>query len=388
MKTSEAGCLVAQFYIETEGSLPRVAEETVRHETIGKWDRGGTPTDLFRKSGGYLLDYEETSPGKGKAAFAYPLHNLDMEHSAFAHVWVSMVTGMSAMPNLRKYRLLDFTLPENAYVYFPGPKFGIGGTREILGLNERNAIIGTIVKPTCGLTPDEVAAVCEEAGMAGIRFIKDDERMMNPPYCPLKERVTKVTAKLRKVYEQTGNKVLYAPHITTGPDRILENARIAIEAGANGLMLVFIAAGFESLRILTESADVGVPIYAHCCGKEHWSRAEGQGIDARVIAKLARLMGGDYFRIGALGGYFAKGDVREAAALKPALTEHMGHILPVAPAVSGGLDPGNLVDNLRFFGTDALFLAGSGIAKHPGGIPGGVRAMQAAADTVLSERRP
>ena len=115
MKTTEPGCLVSQLYIETEGSLREVAEETVRHETIGKWDRPGKPTELFRQSGGYLLDYEEHSPGKGKVAFAYPLHNLDLANSAFSDIWVSMITGMSAMPNLKKYRVVDFTLPEEAY---------------------------------------------------------------------------------------------------------------------------------------------------------------------------------------------------------------------------------------------------------------------------------
>ena len=125
-----------------------------------------------------------------------------------------------------------------------------------------------------------------------------------------------------------------------------------------------------------------MPLYAHCCGKEHWSRAENQGIDQRVVAKLARLMGGDYFRIGALGGYFAKDDVGEAAVLRPALTEPLGRIRPAVPAVSGGLDPGNLPDNIRYFGTDALFLAGTGIAKHPQGIKGGVKAMLEAAASV------
>ena len=379
MKTREPGCLVTQLYIETDGSLPEVAEETVRHETQGKWEGPGTPTELFNKSRGYLLDYEETETGKGTVSFAYPLHNMDLDNSAFSHIWVSMVTGMSAMPNLKKYRLMDFTLPEESYSHFPGPQFGIEGTRKTLGISADEPIIGTIIKPTCGLTADEVADICEEAAAAGIKFIKDDERMMNPSYCPLKERVTKVTERLRKAYEKTGNKVLYTPHITTGPDRILKNARIAIEAGANGLMFVFIAAGFESLRILAESPDVNVPIYAHCCGKEHWARAEGQGIDQRVVAKLARLMGGDYFRVGALGGYFAKHDLGDAAVLTPALRDPMGEIRAAVPAVSGGLDPDNLPDNVRYFGTDALFLAGSGIANHPDGISGGVRAMLAAA---------
>jgi len=387
MKTSEKGCLVAQFYIETDNDFVETAKETVRHETQGKWDRPGVPTELFSRSGGFLLDYELAGPGKGVAALAYPLHNMDLENAAFTSVWVSMVTGMSAMPNLRKYRLLDFTLPSDACSHFPGPRFGIEGTREILGISEREAVIGTIVKPTCGLTPDEVADICEDAAAGGVKFIKDDERMLNPAYCPLKERVTKVSERLRRVYETTGNKVIYAPHITAGPNRILDNARIAVEAGANAVMFVFIAAGFESLRIVAESPDVNVPIYAHCCGKEHWSRAEGQGIDQRVVAKLARMMGGDYFRIGALGGYFAKEDVGEAAVLKPALTEALGPIPQSAPAVSGGLDPENLPANVKYFGTDALFLAGTGIARHPDGIRGGVRAMQDAAATALAEMK-
>ena len=383
MKTREDGCLVAQLYMETDGDLVETAEETVRHETQGKWDRPGVPTELFKKSGGFLLDYEETARGQGMVAFAYPLHNMDLEHAAFTSIWVSMVTGMSAMPNLKNYRLMDFTLPDEAYTHFPGPKFGIKGTRDMLGISASQAIIGTIVKPTCGLIPDEVAAICDESASAGINFIKDDERMLNSTYCPLKERVQKVSRKLRRVYEETGRRVIYAPHITAGPDKILDNARIAIEAGANALMFVFIAAGFESLRIVAESPDVNAPIYAHCCGKEHWSRAEGQGIDGRVVAKLARLMGGDYFRIGALGGYFAKDDVGEAAVLRPALTEPMGDITAAVPAVSGGLDPDNLPDNIRYFGTDALFLAGTGIARHPDGIRGGVKAMQDAAASAV-----
>ncbi len=381
MKTTEPGCLVAQFYIETDGDLVETAKETVRHETCGKWDGPGQPTDLFVKSAGYLLDYEQIAPGKGTVAFAYPLFNLDMENSAFSHIWTSMVSGMSAMPNLKKYRLMDFTLPDDAYSCFPGPQFGIEGTRDILGIGDKDPIIGTIVKPTCGLTADEVAQICGTAAAAGIKFIKDDERMLNAPYCTLKERVTKVSARLRQVYEQTGNKVLYAAHITTGPDKILDQAKIAVDAGANALMFVFIAAGFESLRIVAESPDVNVPIYAHCCGKEHWSRAEGQGIDPVVVAKLARLMGGDYFRIGALGGYFAKEEVGEAASLKPALTCDMGNIRAAVPAVSGGLDPDNLPDNINYFGADALFLAGTGINKHPQGITGGVKAMYEAAAT-------
>ena len=154
MKTSEKDCLVSQLYIETDGDLKETAQKTVRHETAGKWDRPGSPTALFEKSLGYLLDYDELCHGNGYISFAYPLHNLDMENSAFSHIWTSMITGMSAMPNLTKYRVVDFTLPYQYYACFPGPQFGIEGTRKIMEIDDNTAVIGSIVKPTCGLTAD------------------------------------------------------------------------------------------------------------------------------------------------------------------------------------------------------------------------------------------
>ena len=69
--------------------------------------------------------------------------------------------------------------------------------------------------------------------------------------------------------------------------------------------------------------------------------------------------------------------------LRPALTAPMGKIRAAVPAVSGGLDPTNLGDNIRYFGAGALFLAGTGIAKHPEGITGGVKAMRDAAKAAV-----
>ena len=61
----------------------------------------------------------------------------------------------------------------------------------------------------------------------------------------------------------------------------------------------------------------------------------------------------------------------------------MGKTNAAVPAVSGGLDPSNLPDNIRYFGTGALFLAGTGIAKHPDGITGGGKAMREAAKAAM-----
>jgi ribulose-bisphosphate carboxylase large chain len=288
--------------------------------------------------------------------------------------------GTHALKIYEKSRLVDFHLPDSAYRYFPGPRFGPEGTRQILGLDSGELIVGTIVKPTSGLAPEQVAEICYEAALGGMRFIKDDEKMLNVPYCPLGKRVRLVSQVLRRAEQQTGQKVIYAPHITAGPDRILDNARIAIENGANALMMNFLAAGFGSLEILRRSGDLQVPIYAHCGGKEAFTRVPGQGVDERAIVRFVRLLGGDYFRVSTVGGYLIGGDADTIQNQLAVMREPMTGVKPMMPVVSGGLKPGNLGENLALVGFDAMMLAGSGVNSHPQGIRAGTTAMLQAAE--------
>jgi len=241
-------------------------------------------------------------------------------------------------------------------------------------------LIGTIVKPTAGLTPVEVADICYQTAAAGVRFIKDDEKMMNTSYCPLAERVERVREALDKAQSKTGQKCIYAAHITTDAERIPANAHTALAAGADALMLNFFAAGFAALKVLVNDPDINVPLYAHCGGKEAFGRAEGQGVSPEVVAKFVRLMGGDYMRGGILGSYLVGGSKDELLSLWKAFKEPMGGIRRIMPALSGGLKPANLVENLELFGTDCMYLAGTGITRHPMGIGAGVAAMNQAAE--------
>ena len=57
---------------------------------------------------------------------------------------------------------------------------------------EGRPLIGTIIKPSIGLTPQQTAALVKTLAEAGIDFIKDDELMANPPHSPFDERVDAV----------------------------------------------------------------------------------------------------------------------------------------------------------------------------------------------------
>ncbi len=71
-------------------------------------------------------------------------------------------------------KLMDIELPASFGKHYQGPAFGIEGCRELTGVYER-PLIGTIIKPSIGLSPADTAAIVKTLTEAGIDFIKDDE---------------------------------------------------------------------------------------------------------------------------------------------------------------------------------------------------------------------
>ncbi|MFA5818285.1 MAG: RuBisCO large subunit C-terminal-like domain-containing protein [Bacteroidales bacterium] len=384
--TKKNESLVAKYYLETTKNLYAVAETLVEMETTGKWSFEKKPTDLYNACKGSVLSVEEIEPGKGYVSLQYPMINFNMEESAFSSFWLYMIGGAThALIDYNKSRLVDFEFPEEYNKYFLGPKWGIDGTKKYLGVSDDDPIIGTIIKPTAGLTPDEVAEMAYSFAVGGLQFIKDDEKMMNTAYCPLDERVTKVMNAIKRAEDKTGKRVLYTPHITTGPENIQRFAEKAINCGARGLMVNIFASSFSSIKILRDNFDV--PIYIHCGGKEAFGRAEGQGVSPEVVVKFARLMGGEFFRSNILGGYLVGGSEPEIHSLIDTMCRPMKNIKDMVPALSGGLSPKNLLENLKAFGTGVMVLAGTGITQFKGGIASGVEAMKSVAAQYIGGKK-
>jgi ribulose-bisphosphate carboxylase large chain len=370
---------LATYYIEAQQDLRRVAETIADIESTGQWLGTGEPTPLFKRCRAEVGEVREAAPGSGEVDILFPLVNLNLEEAAFPGIWLTMIGGGThALVAYEKSRLMDFQLPPQALKYFLGPGYGPEGTRRWLEMGPDELILGTIVKPTAGLTPAEVADICYQAAVGGVRFIKDDEKMLNAAYCPLADRVRTVMEALKRAEDQTGQRVLYAPHITTTPEHLLENAHIALDNGAPALMVNFFAAGFNSLETLRRQ--LGVPIYAHCGGKEAFGRAPGQGVDPNAVVRFVRLLGGDFFRVSTVGGYLVGGKPEEVRALARVMSEPMDGIQPMLAAVSGGLNPRTLGANLEIFGTNAMMLAGTGITLHPMGVNAGTAALRQAAE--------
>ncbi|MGC9003522.1 MAG: RuBisCO large subunit C-terminal-like domain-containing protein [bacterium] len=364
------------YLIETSGDLKEAGERIAREETTGKWVGKGEPTELFRKSQGWVEEIEELSKGKGLVKCAFPLINFLEDEDPYTAFWL-FATGGPAFEfrDIEWVKILDFELPEKMLRNFPGPKFGLEGMKELVGLRKEDLLLGMFVKPCAGLTVEEVAERCGEAAMAGVDIVSDDEKMANPEYCPLEEKVKAV----KEAIKRAERKVLYFAHITTSPDKIKERAYRALEAGADGLMIHILASGFHSLSILARDKNINVPIYVESGGRSIYDRLPNWGLSSVAFAKLIRLLGGDALQTGVVGGYL-RPDVEIAKEMTRAMRAPLDGIKDCAPALAGGLKPANLGDNLAVFGMDVLAIAGVGILSHPLGTKAGVKAMRQAAE--------
>src|SRR6185312_14975239 len=92
-------------------------------------------------------------------------------------VLVSTIQGnLYELSQFSGLKLMDIELPESFTKHFRGPKFGVAGCRKLTKVHNR-PLIGTIIKPSIGLTPAQTAELVKTLVEAGIDFIKDDELM-------------------------------------------------------------------------------------------------------------------------------------------------------------------------------------------------------------------
>jgi len=381
------------YYVKTEGDLKQVTGKIAEEETTGGWLGEGESTDTFRRAQAEPVRIEQYGPGEGVVTIQAPLANLDPEADPFYQMQMLSVGGaILEFVFYTDVAFLDFDLPPAMLKRFPGPKFGIQRSREFIGLAGDQPLMGTIIKPCCGLTVEEAAEKVYEAALGGCVLMKDDEKMMNPAYCPLEPKVKAIAEKLRAAAEVTGKRVIYCPHLPVRADKLLATARQVVEWGASGIMFnVVLASNISAMQIVAES-DLDVPIYAHCGGLAALTTGPRR-IDARVIAKLTRLCGGDYFQIGVMGqkGVHANSlDESLLAMLAETLQQPIDGIRDTVPVTAGGLAAKNLGQNLEAFHSDRLGyalgpLAGSNVLGHPMGPKAGALAMAQAAEAFYTE---
>ena len=266
-------------------------------------------------------------------------------------------------------RLVNLNIPQEVIKTFPGPAHGPKGVRKITGFAPDQPAFGTILKPTAGITPDEVEFLVDEAAQCPLfLFVKEDEDLYpNLDYSPVEERVRRAIGAIAKAKDiRKGQGLLFAPHITGAPHEIVHTAKRALDAGATGLMFseTFATGSVRAVRELGKDRTQVPAIYGHNAGICTRTR----GIWRDVIDLLARLDGIDFRQTAPLksGQPFLRPYGAEWHASERALTKPIDGINPTMIVRAGGLDQGNIILNLRDVEAreiteNVIFLAGSAI---------------------------
>ena len=272
-------------------------------------------------------------------------------------------------------KLLDLELPDAFAEAYPGPQFGIAGTRELAGVHGR-PIIGTIVKPSVGLSPEQTAALTAELPAADIDFVKDDELMADPPFSPLKERVEKVMRVINEHADKTGKKVMFAFNISDSFEKMMDHHDVVKAAGGTCVMVSLNSVGLVGVEALRRRC--ALPIHGHRNGWGMLTRHPSLGIEFAAYQKLWRLAGVDHLHVNGIRNKFWEPDDSVLRSIKACLAPMLGgfHAMPV---ISSGQWGGQAPDTYAHAQTvDLMYLAGGGMISHPGGPASGCRAIRQA----------
>jgi 2,3-diketo-5-methylthiopentyl-1-phosphate enolase len=293
---------------------------------------------------------------------------------------LTAVVGNASMAG--QLKLVDVRFPRKYVEGFKGPKFGIEGIRKLLGVKKR-PLLNNMIKPCTGYPLEVGAELFRKAAMGGCDIVKDDELIADASFNSMKGRVKRYLEIEKQVFEKTGEHTLYTVNISDSVPKIFENAKRAIELGANALMINYIAVGLPVLQAIAEDPKINVPILGHMdvAGALYMSPFHGLSSHL-VLAKLPRLAGADIVVIPAPYGK-APVIVEKFDNVARNLTFPLYKLKPAWPMASGGITPTMVPKVMAQLGNDIVIGSGGGIHAHPEGPVAGGKAFRQAIDATM-----
>jgi ribulose-bisphosphate carboxylase large chain len=263
---------------------------------------------------------------------------------------VNMLFGNSSLH--AHVELIDAVLPDSLARRFGGPRYGIAGLRELLGVRDR-ALTCAALKPQ-GLSSAALAAMCETFARGGIDIIKDDHGLADQAYSPFAERAAACQRAVERVSRETGRRILYAPSLVGAPQALYERARIVREEGIGMVLLAPTLIGMPVFHELVRE-HLDVPVLAHPA-----YAGATRVAPPLLLGKLFRLLGADAVIYPGYGGRFSYSETlcaQVADALRGPL-----HGMPTAlPVPAGGMTVERVPELVRFYGRDAMLLIGGSL---------------------------
>ena len=378
----------AIYWLETGDDPQRAAEVIAGEQSSGTFLKLATETAALKERSGARVERLEilgttdqpSLPGGMSSArytqcrleLSWPLENLG---PCLPTLMSTIAGNLYELRQVSGLRLLDLTLPDAFARAYPGPAFSMSGTRQLCGV-QRGPLIGTIIKPSVGLSPTETAEQVRQLVEGGIDFIKDDELQADGPHCPFEERVVHVMRVVNEAADRQGRKVMVAFNITGEIDQMQRRHDWVLQHGGTCVMVCVNSVGLSGMTAIRRHAQL--PLHAHRAGWGYLSRSPALGWDFRPWQKLWRLAGADHVHVNGLRNKFSEPDevvLQAARAVQEPLFDRQAMLaVPVFSSAQTGLQAH---DTFAGLGNDDLIVtAGGGIFGHPQGVAAGVTALR------------
>lgn len=389
----------ADYLLESPISIEAAAEAIAGEQSSGTFlpVPGETP-ELKARSAARVEAIRECDPAAAPAlpgaaspstpetfrravvTISWPLANIG---PSLPNLLATVAGNLFELKQVSGLRLLDIRLPRAFADAYAGPRFGIEGTRRLAGVEGR-PLIGTIIKPSIGLTPEATAEAVDTLAGAGIDFIKDDELQSDGPGCPFEARARAVMEVIERHAQRSGKKVMFAFNLTGDLDEMRRRHDLVRDLGGTCVMASLNSVGLVGMIEFARHSEL--PIHAHRNGWGYLSRHPLLGWSYTAWQKIWRLVGCDHMHVNGLANKFSEDDDSVIAAARACLTP-MFDDKPcvIMPVFSSGQTARQAPETFARLGSaDLIHAAGGGIMAHPAGPAGGVASMREAWEAAMA----
>ena len=385
----EEGYIVATyFYRSTSGAdVYEKAKSFAIGQTLGTWvPVPGLTTEMYKKYGGRLVSVYDIPPAELTSdvpeetahiiQIAFPDENFSPQLPMLLTTLLGNDVSTSA-----QVKLIDIKFSKKFLSNFKGPRFGIDGIYNYLGVNRRPIVLN-MIKPCLGYSPKEGGEIFRQVALGGIDIIKDDELFSETNYSSILDRVRVYTKVAKEVQGETGHLTKYCVNITDRLDKMIEHAHKAVNAGAGALLVNFVATGISALQALSDDPLINIPILAHYATAGSITESPFTGISTPILlGKLSRIAGADMCLFSSpystypflYRRYKQIADVQRLPLYK---------MLPTMPVIGGGIHPNSAEKVVCDLGMEVILASGGAILGHPMGPTEGAKSMMQAVEAL------
>ncbi|KIL45869.1 2,3-diketo-5-methylthiopentyl-1-phosphate enolase [Jeotgalibacillus soli] len=369
-------------------SFEKKAEGIALGLTVGSWtDLPALDQEQLKKYRGTVVSiqdlgfHELASFAKNKKTasahvkISYPSRNFSADIPAI----LTTVFGKLSLDGM--VRLIDLEFEGEIARAFPGPRYGIEGIRDLVGVYHRPLVM-SIFKGVLGRDMEFLSKQLKDQALGGMDLVKDDEILFDNVLTPFIERIKKGKHVLNQVYEETGHRTLYAVNLSGRTSLLKDQAKRAKEAGADAFLFNVFTYGLDVLQELREDSEIALPIMTHPSFSGAISGSSLFGVHYQLIlGKLVRLTGADLSLFPSPYGSVAL-PKEDALLIAEALTGE-SPFKTSFPVPSAGIHPGLVPQLIHDFGKDQVINAGGGVHGHPDGAVAGGKSFRQAVDSII-----